>query len=251
MSGPGDAGDVAGVGAEVGAGVDAPGREAGPSVEAGPSNEAGPSGGAGSSGGTGASEGRTLRARKEDKAPAPALGVKKAPLKKRKERVLKESALKSWGHGTDSESDDSFVVRERKLLPWPIYFRRPRTWARWSVYRNEERALRHAHQCREQLLNPDAPPSPKFSNLVAPAQPMPLQGVKSLGRQARLRNPWRFATPLPGCPPMRLIHSARTQEQSLEEAVAQAEEERRAGRGFGQAGAGAKEKDGAGEVAVS
>ena len=103
------------------------------------------------------------------------------------------------GHdGSDSEG--SWVVRERRTKPWPVFFKQPRTWKRWAIYRNEERQLWQAFSQRHAQVK-----LVHFTNLIAPNAPIPPGGIPAIpsGPGNRLRNPWRFARPFPGCPPMR------------------------------------------------
>ena len=166
--------------------------------------QAGGSGGSGSGG----SSGRVLRQRKAaDPLPAP------APKKKKQVRV--KIHTQSFGH-VDSESEGSEVVRGRRVKPWPVFFPRPRTWARWSVYRSEEAHCWHAHQLREG----GDPALVRYTNLVAPDLPRPEGGPPPINRAERIRNPWRWEVPRGGLPPMRQWESPATHEETWEQAVA-------------------------------
>ena len=128
-----------------------------------------------------------------------------------------------------SESDGSVEVpkKGRPQLPWPVYFPEPRNWPRWSLFRNEERALWHALKMR---LGDKAPP--RYSNLVVPPLPVPGDGLPGIApKSVRMKNPWRYEEPGADRPPMRLW-SKGTHFQSLEAARNQAEEEARQGIEF-------------------
>ena len=82
-----------------------------------------------------------------------------------------------------------------------MYFPKPRNWRRWEIYANEERKLWHAE--RERAKSEGYDPV-RLTSLYAPdgARPPSIWNYKNL--LPWMRNPWWFADPIPGGPPLRL-----------------------------------------------